>query len=470
VAELHCRRGEYKKGLQYAEKALGGAIYDAGANYIYGVICRNLGRLVDAKEALGWAARSMKYRSGAYCQMAEVCLVEGNFVLAGQYCQRALDFNKYNINAYQSLAITYRKLKQPGQARKVLSQILVIEPLNHMARYELYLLEPSTKNLSYFKSMIRNELPHENYLEMAIYYVKLGLDAEAVGLLKHAPEYPTMYYWLGYLLKEKAPTASEKYVEKGRALSAKLVFPFREESIAVFQWACESWPSDWKAKYYLGLIYWSKGRVEEARELFADCGRPDFAAFYIARSHLYKESDTQRISADLEKAVTVDSKDWRNWHHLVSFYNERGMFNKALTLAQQADRQFSDEDKLKVELVRALVGNKRYGEALGILGEIEVLPYEGASEVHGLFVCCQVHLALEHMEKGDYRCAIGYIEKSKEYPEHLGRGRPYNPDFRLQEGLEAICRERLRAEGKGPVELQLSPEVLELIEAMDNIK
>jgi hypothetical protein len=116
------------------------------------------------------------------------------------------------------------------------------------------------------------------------------------------------------------------------------------------------------------------------------------------------------------------------------------------------------------------VGNKRYGDALGILGEIEVLPYEGASEVHGLFVRCQVHLALEHMEKGDYRRAMGYIEKSKEYPEHLGSGRPYNQDFRLQEGLEAICRERLRVEGKGPVELQLSPEVLELIEAMDNRK
>jgi tetratricopeptide (TPR) repeat protein len=470
VAELYCRRGEYKKALRYAEKALGGAIYDAGANYIYGVICRNLGRLVDAKEALGWAARSMKYRSGAYCQIAEICLLEGNFALAGQYCRRALDFNKYNIDAYQSLGITYRKLKQPEQARKALAELLAIEPLNHLARYELYLLEPGKRSLSNFQSMIRNELPHENYLEMAIYYVKLGFDAEAVGLLKYAPEYPTVYYWLGYLLREKLSTASKKYAEKGRGLSAKLVFPFREESVEVFQWACESWPSDWKAKYYLGLVYWSKGRVEEARELFADCGQPDFAAFYIARSHLYKESDAQRISADLEKAVAVDSKDWRNWHHLVSFYNERGMFDKALTLAQQAARQFFDEDKLTVELVRALVGNKRYGEALGILGEIEVLPYEGASEVHSLFVRCQIHLALEDMEKGNYRRAIGYIEKSKEYPEHLGSGRPYNPDFRLQKRLRAICRDNLGAEGKGGLELQLSSEVLELIEAMDNRK
>jgi hypothetical protein len=74
------------------------------------------------------------------------------------------------------------------------------------------------------------------------------------------------------------------------------------------------------------------------------------------------------------------------------------------------------------------------------------------------------------MKKSDYRRAIEYIEKSKEYPEHLGSGRPYNPDFRLQERLEVICRDRLRSEGKGAVELQLSPKVLELIEVMDNRK
>ena len=65
VAELYCQRAEYKKALKYAEKLLENLMYDPDGNYIYGVISRHLGNLVDAKETLGWAARSMKYRSNA---------------------------------------------------------------------------------------------------------------------------------------------------------------------------------------------------------------------------------------------------------------------------------------------------------------------------------------------------------------------------------------------------------------------
>jgi tetratricopeptide (TPR) repeat protein len=470
IAELYCRRAEYRKALTYTQKALENATYDPETNYLYGIISRNLGNLVDAKEALGWAARSMNYRSGAYCQLAEIYLLEGNFDLARQYCRRALDFNKYNINAYQVLAITYRKLEQPEQACRILDQLLEIDPLNHLARYELYLLEPNRKNLNNFQSMIRNELPHENYIEMALYYVKLGLDNEAVQLLKDAPEYPTVYYWLAYLLKDEKPAGSRMYLHKARSLSPRLVFPFREESIPVLRRAFETLSDDWKAKYYLGLIYWGKGRLQEARELFDDCGQPDFAPFYIARSYLRKKSDSRKTLADLEKALAVDNKDWRNWHHLVGFYNEQGLFDKVLPLAQEASQRFPDEAKLKIDLVRALMDNIRYEEARAILERTKVLPYEGAQEVHSLFVRCQIHLALESMEKGNYTQAIQYIENSKEHPEHLGTGRPYNPDFKLQERFKAICYDKMKAKSKNAAKFQITTEISELIEAMDNKK
>jgi tetratricopeptide (TPR) repeat protein len=466
VAELYCRRGEYERALGFAHKALENVMYDPHANYIYGVISRHLGNMVDAKETLGWAARSMNYRSSAYCQMAEIYLLERDYDLAREYGRRALDFNKYNINAYQVLAITYRKLKQPRQARRVLEKLVEIDPLNHLARFELYQLETTAEKLNNFRSMIRNELPHENYLEMGVYYARLGLDSEAVQLLKYGPEYPTIYYWLGYLLRDEVPTDSEMYVRMARGVSAKLVFPFREESIPVFEWAIKTFAADWKAKYYLGLIYWAKGRVQEARELFGDCGEPDFAPFYTARAYLHKESDSGRFLADLEKALKVDDKDWRNWHHLVRSYNKQGMFDKGLRSAQKAVEVFPGEVPIRVDLVRSLMGNNRYGEALAVLEKTEVIPYEGAHDVHGLYVGCQIHLALEDMEKGNYRQAIRYIENSRLYPEHLGTGRPFEPDFTLQDRLKTICEDKM--ESKSDSGLELPADVVELIEAMDN--
>ncbi len=37
-----------------------------------------MGDLADAKETLGWAARSMKYRSAAYSELGGIYLMEGN--------------------------------------------------------------------------------------------------------------------------------------------------------------------------------------------------------------------------------------------------------------------------------------------------------------------------------------------------------------------------------------------------------
>jgi hypothetical protein len=54
VAKLYTRRGEYQKALGYGHKALETAMYNSEANYIYGVISRRLGNLVDAKETLGF--------------------------------------------------------------------------------------------------------------------------------------------------------------------------------------------------------------------------------------------------------------------------------------------------------------------------------------------------------------------------------------------------------------------------------
>jgi len=466
TAELYCRRGEYETALSFAHKALENVMYDPQANYIYGVISRNLGNMVDAKETLGWAARSMNYRSSAYCQMAEIYLQEQEYDLAREYGRRALDFNKYNINAYQVLAIIYRKLKRPKQARRVLEQLVEIDPLNHLARFELYQLETTAEKLNNFRSMIRNELPHENYLEMGAYYVRLGLDSEAVQLLKYGPEYPTIYYWLGYLLRDKVSTDSEMYLRRARGVSAKLVFPFREESIPVFEWAIKTFAADWKAKYYLGLLYWAKGRVQEARELFTDCGEPDFAPFYTARAYLYRETDSGKFLADLEKALKVDDKDWRNWHHLVSSYNKHGMFDKALRAAQKVVEVFPEEVPIRVDLVRSLMGNNRYSKALAVLEKTEVLPYEGAHDVHGLYVGCQIHLALKDIEKGNYRQAIRYIENSRLYPEHLGTGKPFEPDFTLQDRLKTLCEDKMKSKSDSGHELPAG--VLELIEAMDN--
>jgi len=444
VAELYCRRGEYETARFYAHRALLNEMYEPEANFVYGIICRRLGDFMDAKESLGWAARSLEYRSSAYAQMAEIYFLESHYDLALEYIKRALNYNRDNISALLLKTTIHRIKKEPIQARETLQRIHELEPLNHLIRYERYLLDPSQNKLDVFKSMIRNELPNETYIEMALHYVKLGLNEPGVQLFEFASDHPTACYWLGYLLKENNQENSQTYLKKAQAISPWLVFPFREESIPVFEWASQEEPEDWKSKYYLALIFWSKGRVEEARGLFDSCGQPDFAPFYLARGHFYKSVDLALSQQDFETAVKVDERSWKTWHILIDFYNQLGMSEKALESALQASEHFPKEDFIQVDLVRALMGNERYAEAAEILSGLEILPYEGASDIHNLFVLCHVNLSLENIGKRDYEQAIKDLELAKTYPENLGTGRPYNPDQRMQDYLLAVCYERMR--------------------------
>lgn len=442
VAELYCRRAEYEKALEYANKALDYVMYDPDANYIYGVISRRMGNLLDAKETLGWAARSMKYRSSAYCQMAEIYLLEGDLVLAREYLHRSLDYNANNIQTHLVLATVDRLEQRKDQANKGLSRILELDPLNHFARFERYLLDPSPGTLKDFHSLIRNELPHETYLEIAIHYANLGLTDDAVKLLEVAPEYPTALYWLAYLLKEKSPASSSRLLGKAGALSPFLVFPYREESVPVFRWAAEQSASNWKAGYYLGLIYWGLRRNNDALATFEELENgPDYAPFYVSRAFLSQETDPEGALMDYRRAKDTDPSDWRNWHHLANYLAGLEQQDEALSLAVLASERFPDEDLIKILLARSYLNAGQFENCYSVLGNATILPFEGQRDVHRMFVECQIGQALKEIKAGRYDQALKWLEGSKEFPEELGSGKPHNPDYRVQDYLMMICYE-----------------------------
>ena len=439
VAELHYRKAEYETALEYAGRALDCAMYDPAANYVYGLAGRALGRVVDAKETFGWAARSPAYRSTAYAQLAEMCFAEGDDALARDYVQRALDANRLNLNAHQVLAVIHRCAGESKQARVVLDGILEVEPLNHFARFERVLLKPNQRNLERFRSLIRWELPHETYLELAAFYLRLGRIEDAAELLRHAPEHAMVLFRRANLASATDQSESEALLDRACAASPHLVFPFRAESIPVLEWAAERRPQAWTPKYYLGLIYWSMGRQSEAAELLDRCGSPDYAPFYLSRAALHRGQSPERALADLERAVAMAPDDWRCRHHLFGFLRGRGMTERALACAREAAERFSDDQTIAMDLVRALVDAGEYRDALEILDTAEILPYEGASEAHLFFVQSHLQVAVEDMGEERFHEAAGHLESAKTYPERLGRGAPFDPDLRMQDCLLALC-------------------------------
>lgn len=443
AAAIYYRRAEYQTALEYAAKALDFVMYDADANYIYGLIARRLGNLTDAIETMGWAARSMKFRSAAYAQLAEIYLVQGNVERAELYGLRALDFDAKNIRTHQFLTTLYRRMERKDEAEAEAALILQMDPLNHLARFERYLLNPDETRLETFRSMIRHELPQETFLEIAAYYRNLGLDADAAKVLDVAPQTAEVCYWRAYLARENSPQESRNLLREAAAMSPSLVFPFRQEAIPVFEWAARTEPRDWKASYYLGLVEWGLSRAEDALKRFDTLGnRPDFAVFYTSRAVLRQHEEPAQAETDYEKARSTGDSDWRNYSRLILFQLGQGMKEKALKNARDASARFPQEDAIKIALARTYLATGQYQACYETLDHADVLPFEGQRDIQALYANCQMARAIEAIRAKNFQLAEERLEGSKAYPEHLGSGKPADPDFRVQDYLLMLSYER----------------------------
>ena len=284
--------------------------------------------------------------------MAEISLIEGHYSLAVEYANQALDFNRYNINAYQVKAIAYRQLGNFKGNEITLNQLLEIDPLHHLANLERYFLNPSGNNWEHYSKFIQNEYPDQIHLELAISYHNRGLDEEAITLLKNALEMrgnPLIYLWLAYLKTDR------EVLGMANEISPNFVFPFRRETIQALEWAIEN-SDDWKWKYYLALNYWGKNRNREAMALMNSLDdNPDYAPFYIARASLKEKLNSSDVKQDLARSITLSPDSWRVNLNSVQFYQKHNNWNKAYRLSSNAFEQFPENFNVGIMHARSLL-------------------------------------------------------------------------------------------------------------------
>jgi tetratricopeptide (TPR) repeat protein len=445
TALLLGERGEAERGLSYATRALELDKYLPAANYAYGVLSRLLGHLADAKETFGWAARSLEFRSNAYCQIAELSLAENDWSASLEYALKSIQFNALNSNARTVQAIALRKMGRPAEAMGILRELLQFDPFNHQARFEQHLSAPAEMSAERFAAGIRTEITHESHLEAAAAYLRVGLRDEALQLLALAPEQPMVDLWRGFISAQGNPAAGRGFLERALKGSIDFVFPFREEEVRILQWAMRESPSSWKPRYYLALVLWGKGRKREALEMMNGCSNVDASTFFLARALLRKELGGEGVFPDLERAVSMDSTSWRAWHQLIAHCAATGLSGQGLGYARRAVRLHPDQIVLQMDFASALYDEGDYKRSLEVLSGLNVLPYEGSWEAHDLFVRASLRLGLRALNEGRFKDCLRSVESSRDFPEHLGTGEPWEPDSRMQDYL---AYRALKEEGK----------------------
>ena len=401
LAFLMIRRGRYGDAIGLADRALAVDTYDGAANFAAGFAAFAAGDDATAKERLGLASYSAEYRNASYATIARIALREMDWKGAVAMSGRVLAADPANRDALLTKVVALRNGGRRAQALEAARAALSVWPLFHEVRREMSLLGAGCG----WVDQVRNEFPEETMLEMASWYRESGLEADAREIELAAGDSPVAKIRLG------------DYAAAAR-LPAPRLFPFRREDIPALDRAVAADPS-WKFKYYRAVLAISFQDSGLAERLLDACGNePDDFSFYLFRASRRKAG--ARL-ADLRRAAEISS-DWRIGRDIAAFHAAGGDWDESAKAAALFLERNPGNNPLQIAYARALVGCRRWRDAIEFLKGVNILP----------------------SEFGDNACDIwqeawrnlGDAKMADSYPENLGKGRPYGD-------------EPVRIEGKG---------------------
>ena len=438
LGEIHYRNGEYKKAIDIIYSGLSIDTYNPSLNYIAGIIYKEIGDYINSKESLGWASRSIKYRSNALSKIAEISLIEKDYEAAISYSNKSLEYNSNNISSLEVLAISNRLLSNKEDHQKILTKIESIDPIHHILSFEKFLIDPSEINKTKFINSHRSELRNETFLELSIRYFNLDQTKEAQMILMNGPRHLTNDLWISYISNNK-----EKLDNLVKSNSINFIFPFRRETIKVLEWAKNN-ISNWKVDYLLALNLWSKGRHDESRKLFKELSDiPENENFYLSRASLMEGSNVASYNDDIKKAYMINKKNWRAVLEYGRSLQNSNEFSEAKKVLRIEFERNKSNYMIGMEYIKVLLNVNQYEKAINVLENLKILPYEHAGEGRELYEKAYFNSAIKKIDDGKIDDAIKLIIKSKLWPEELGVGKPYKPDERIQNFLLYICYKKL---------------------------
>ena len=426
---LYYRNGDYDKALSIANIGLQIDAYHNGLNYTAGITYMAKKDWINAKEHLGWASRSVTYRSSANTLMAQIHIIEKKYSDAMHYNDIALKFNADNINALSQKALLYRIIGDKENAIKTISEIEEIDPINHFAVYEKYLLNENIK-----KTVVdshRSEFPNQTFLELALFYYNRNIFNEAINVLEIGPKHLLNSLWLAYL------NQNQMALSMLDSESIAFVFPFRKESLNMLAWVVDRNPS-WKSQYLMGLNLLGRSQIKKGIQIFKDLGQnPNNHLFYYIRGMLFKKYQISGYQKDLEKAYKQSPKNWRYAFSLAEDHFHSGNSSASIKIILKTFNQDKDNYFAGMLLAQNLNKLKNYDQAINLLKDLKILPYEHATEGRRIYTDAYVGSALESIIKGDYAKASSRLNSALVWPEHLGVGKPFDPEERWERFLLA---------------------------------
>ena len=411
---------------------------DGEAQYYLGYVLKHQGKLDEAYDLLYDATWSAAWQTPAFYQLAEIDCMKGDFETALDHVTRAISTNTENLPALNLKAIVLRKLGRLVEATDMLDVVLAKDVLNHQAGNERILLSLETGKVNETKrltdelsSLMRDEV--QSYLELAVDYGNAGCFDEALRVLKRLEtkdnQFPMLYYYTGYYLaKSGSMKEALDYFKKASLKPHEYCFPFRIESVDVLNLAMEMNPTDARAPYYLGNLFYET-LPEKAIELWQKSVELD-NSFYIVHRNLAQayeeiENDISKAMKSMETAVACNSDDPRLLFEMDELYEKnKESSEKKYDLLKENSATAKRRTESMLRLATRSLEIGKYDEALDILLNNEFPQFEGGREMQDTYLNAFTLRGLDYFNKGENNLAQADFEKALSYPVgRFGRSR-----------------------------------------------
>jgi tetratricopeptide (TPR) repeat protein len=271
VGNIYLKNGDYlmaRKHFSIAVKRLTKDYTrpsDCEALYLQGLTLKALGLYGEAIDTLYRASWDQAFHSASYLELARISVLTGDLQKALEQVNESLKTNSVNNSAVNLKAALCRKLGYSAEAKLLMEPLIDSDPLDFRACNESYLLaikEGNNRNAERILTDMNRKMRDndQNYLNLAVGYLDDGMPDEAEEvLLRFRGKNPEICYYLAYINDRKGnQSEAGGFIKESSSLPVDYCFPYRLESIAVFNLALKYYPDDPKPYYYLGNLLYDK--------------------------------------------------------------------------------------------------------------------------------------------------------------------------------------------------------------------
>jgi tetratricopeptide (TPR) repeat protein len=423
----HLRRGEVDVAKKHFETSIARITLrnpnprDGEPYYNLGLAHRMKGDLDLAYTALYKATWNEAWKSAAFHALAEIDCVRGQWSKAAEHLVRSLAVNTENLKARNLMALALKRLGHEEDAKAVLQETLALDPLDQWARHI------ANRPLN---------CDSQTRLDIALDYARAGFYESALDVLADAiaepgsGSGPLIDYYRGYFhaALDDGDNALECF-RRASTASPDYCFPHRLEEIAILEAAIAANPSDARAPYYLGNLYYDRRRYDEAIHLWEQSTAldPSFSIPWrnLGIAYFNVRQKPQRARAAYEKAFEANPSDARLLHERDQLWKRIGISPKVRLRELESRRDLVDKrDDLTVELCALYNRTGKYEKAHEIVTSRHFQPWEGGEgQALGQYVRSNLNLGRRALLERVAEKAQTYFEAALKSPVNLGEAK-----------------------------------------------